>query len=86
MIGTQDLLSEDDATEMNMRGCGKALDDMWWDRRMDGFGILVFQHGRSRLEDCVVIILGVVVASMPVKPLDIAHGDRFVCGNAPTKH
>ena len=28
-IGTQDLISEDDKTELNLKGCGKALDDMW---------------------------------------------------------
>ena len=29
LIGTQNLISEDDITELNLKGCGKALDDMW---------------------------------------------------------
>jgi hypothetical protein len=29
LIGTQDLISEDDITELNLKGCEKALDDMW---------------------------------------------------------
>jgi E3 ubiquitin-protein ligase UBR4 len=29
LIGTQDLISEDNMTELNLKGCGKALDDMW---------------------------------------------------------
>lgn len=29
LVGTQDLISEDDVTELNLKGCGKALDDLW---------------------------------------------------------
>jgi len=29
LIGTEGLISEDDTTELNLKGCGKALDEMW---------------------------------------------------------
>ncbi len=29
LIGTDDLISEDNITELNLKGCGKALDEMW---------------------------------------------------------
>ena len=52
LLGTQDLISEENITELNLKGCGKVLDDMWtiienrgesW-RQFCGFQSLPLSH------------------------------------------
>jgi len=59
LIGTQDLISEDEVTEINVKGCGKALDDMWtviksrgdsW-RQFCGFRALPLSQRHRRSSD-----------------------------------